>query len=193
LKTMMPGVPDFYQGTEFWDLSLVDPDNRRPVDFAARSAALAQLGDDPDWAALAKDWQSGRIKLALTERLLAIRNRFDAVFTSGNYHPLEVTGPQADEIVAFARSHGRDTIIVIAGLLFARTTDDGRTWPSPNTMPQASIKMDGLSSARSLLTPAAPMQPTQLAASSLFGHLSVAILHAESVKARRPRALTAAM
>jgi (1->4)-alpha-D-glucan 1-alpha-D-glucosylmutase len=193
VKTTMPGVPDFYQGTEYWDLSLVDPDNRRPVDFAARNAALAQLGDDPDWAALARDWQSGGIKLALTRRLLAIRNRFDAVFTAGNYRPLEVTGPQADEIIAFARSHGRDTIIVIARRLFARATDDGRAWPSPNTMPQASIKTDGLSSIRSLLVPAAPMAPTQLAASGLFGHLPVAILHAESAKARRPRVLTAAM
>jgi (1->4)-alpha-D-glucan 1-alpha-D-glucosylmutase len=193
LKITMPGVPDFYQGTEYWDLSLVDPDNRRPVDFAARIAGLAQLGDDPDWAALAQDWQSGGIKLALTQRLLAIRNRFDAVFTNGNYRPLEVTGPQADEIVAFVRSHGRDTIIVIAGRLFASATDNGRAWPSPNTMPQASIKMDGLSSVRSLLTPTAPIEPTQLAASRLFGHLPVAILHAESAKARRPRMLTAAM
>jgi (1->4)-alpha-D-glucan 1-alpha-D-glucosylmutase len=115
------------------------------------------------------------------------------VFTGGNYRPLEVTGPQADEIIAFARSHGRDTIIVIARRLFARATDDGRAWPSPNTMPQASIDMDGLSSVRSLLVPAEPMPPTQLAASGLFGHLPVAILHAQSAKARRPRVLTAAM
>jgi (1->4)-alpha-D-glucan 1-alpha-D-glucosylmutase len=192
LKAMMPGVPDFYQGTEFWDLSLVDPDNRRPVDFSVRSATLAQLGEDADWPALARDWQSGRIKLALTQRLLAIRNRFDAVFTSGSYRPLEVAGPQADEIVAFARSYGADTIMVVTGRLFARATDNGRAWLSPDTLPRASVKMDGFSSVRSLLDPAAPIQPTQMAASRLFGHLPVAILHAESAKARRPRVLTAA-
>jgi (1->4)-alpha-D-glucan 1-alpha-D-glucosylmutase len=193
LKAMMPGVPDFYQGTEFWDLSLVDPDNRRPVDFAFRNATLAQLGEDASWPVLAQEWQSGRIKLALTQRLLAIRNRFDAVFTSGNYRPLEVAGPQADEVVAFARSHGRHTIIVVTGRLFARATDNGRAWLSPDTLPQASMQMDGLSSVRSLLGNAAPMQPTQIAASRLFGHLPVAILHAESATARRPRVLTAAV
>ena len=61
LKIAMPGVPDFYQGTEFWDLSLVDPDNRRPVDFAACSAALQSIGDEPKWPALADTWPDGRI------------------------------------------------------------------------------------------------------------------------------------
>ena len=65
----MPGVPDFYQGTEFWDLSLVDPDNRRPVDFAARAAALPAL-ENPDWAGLAQHWPDGHIKLAWTRHLL---------------------------------------------------------------------------------------------------------------------------
>jgi (1->4)-alpha-D-glucan 1-alpha-D-glucosylmutase len=100
LKATMPGVPDFYQGTELWDLSLVDPDNRRPFHFAPRRAMLPELGDDPDWMALAQDWQSGRIKFALTRKLLAIRNRFGETFTQGSYRPLAVTGPQADEIVA---------------------------------------------------------------------------------------------
>jgi len=193
LKTMMPGVPDFYQGSEFWDLSLVDPDNRRPVDFKVRSDALEHLDETTDWAALAGDWQSGRIKLALSHRLLAIRNRFDTVFTSGNHRALDVTGPHADEVIAFARSQGRDTIIVVAGRLFARATDGGQAWPSPDTLPQASIKIDGLSAVRSLLAPATPAQATQLSASQLFGHLPVAILHAESAKMRRPRVLTAAM
>jgi (1->4)-alpha-D-glucan 1-alpha-D-glucosylmutase len=192
LKATMPGVPDFYQGTELWDLSLVDPDNRRPVDFAARSATLAEVDENPDWAALAKDWPSGRIKLALTRQLLAIRNRFGSVFTSGNYQPLEVTGQHADEVIAFARNSGRDTIIVIAGRLFGRATDYGRAWPSPDSLPQASIQVDGLA-VRSLLAPAAPIQAPQLSLSSVFGHLPVAILHTESAKARKPRLMTTAM
>ncbi len=189
---MMPGVPDFYQGTEFWDLSLVDPDNRRPVDFAARSAALAEADENPDWAALAEEWQSGRIKLALTRRLLAIRNRFEHVFTHGSYRPLRVEGPQADEIVAFARSGGRDTVVIVAGRLFSRATESGRFWPSPEAWTKTSIKFDGFSAIRPLLGPAQPAEASQLSVSQLFGHLPVMILHAESAKARKPRALAPA-
>ena len=187
LKMMMPGVPDFYQGTELWDLSLVDPDNRRTVDFAARNAELAELDENPDWAALAKDWQSGRIKFALSRQLLAIRKRFDAVFTGGDYQPLAATGPNADEIVAFTRSNARDTIVVVTARLFGRGTNFGRAWPAPDRLPQASIKFDSPVTVRSLLAPAEPGQTTQLSLSQLFGHLPVAILHAESTKARRPR------
>ena len=193
LKAMTPGVPDFYQGTEFWDLSLVDPDNRCAVDFAARSAALAGLDENPDWAALAGDWQSGRIKLALTRELLAIRNRFAAVFTNGNYAALEVAGPQADEIIAFARSSGRDIIIVVAGRLFGRATEHGRAWPSAEAWAQTSVTFDGISFIRPLLGPAAlPAEAARLPVSQLFGHLPVTILHAESAKARKPRVLAAA-
>ena len=83
LKATMPGVPDFYQGTEFWDLSFVDPDNRRPVDFRARHSALNDL--TPDWPELAQRWPAGGIKPALIYRLLAFRNRLATVFTQGDY------------------------------------------------------------------------------------------------------------
>jgi len=88
LKGMMPGVPDFYQGTELWDLSLVDPDNRRPVDFPSRAQALRSLTENPDWPALAHAWPDGRIKLALTARLLALRQELAKVFAEGDYRPL---------------------------------------------------------------------------------------------------------
>jgi (1->4)-alpha-D-glucan 1-alpha-D-glucosylmutase len=192
LKATIPGVPDFYQGMEFWDLSLVDPDNRRPVDFDARNAALAELGGNPDWESLARDWQSGRIKLALTHQLLAIRNRFQQVFTNGSYQPLQVTGPNADEIVAFARGSGRDTIVVATGRLFGRATNQGRTWPPSDAWAQASVTIGGFSTIRSLLGPIVPTQEPQLTGAQLFGHLPVAILHAEFVKARKPRFLVAA-
>ena len=74
LKATMPGVPDFYQGTEFWDLSLVDPDNRRPVDFAERAAVLASV-ETPDWDSLVQNWPDGHLKLAWTRHLLKLRNR----------------------------------------------------------------------------------------------------------------------
>src|SRR5207244_2618256 len=88
VKATIPGVPDFYQGTELWDLALVDPDNRRPVDFAARRTALAALAAEPDWRALQACWQDGRIKLALTRRLLALRNALAQLFRDGEYVPV---------------------------------------------------------------------------------------------------------
>jgi (1->4)-alpha-D-glucan 1-alpha-D-glucosylmutase len=128
LKTTMPGVPDFYQGTEFWDLSLVDPDNRRPVDFAARADALAALETEREWGHLAEDWSDGRIKLALTHRLLSLRRTLPHVFTSGDYTPLPVSGRDADHVVAFARRGGGDGVLVIAARHLARFTQGGRRW-----------------------------------------------------------------
>ena len=83
----MPGVPDFYQGTEFWDLSLVDPDNRRPVDFAERAAVLASM-ETPDWASLVQHWPDGHMKLAWTRHLLKLRTELADVFAHGDYEPL---------------------------------------------------------------------------------------------------------
>lgn len=128
LKLTMPGVPDIYQGTEFWDCALVDPDNRRPVDFAARAAALAET-DPPDWTALAADWRDGRIKLAWTRHLLQLRRALPDVFTFGDYRPIAVRGADADHVIAFARSHGRDAVIVAVGRWFADITREGRAWP----------------------------------------------------------------
>jgi (1->4)-alpha-D-glucan 1-alpha-D-glucosylmutase len=139
LKATMPGVPDFYQGTETWDLSLVDPDNRRPVDFAARRAAL-DTSAAPDWPALASSWTDGRIKLALTHRLLTLRNELPAVFADGAYEPIEVTGPDREHLVAFRRSRGRDRVVVAVARHFARRTDSGRHWPDQDW--QAELNLD---------------------------------------------------
>jgi (1->4)-alpha-D-glucan 1-alpha-D-glucosylmutase len=128
LKATLPGVPDFYQGTEFWDLSLVDPDNRRPVDFSARHAALAML-DNPDRNHLIKSWPDGQLKLAWTRHLLKLRNELPDVFARGDYQPLQVRGAHADHVVAFARRHGRAAAIVVVGRQFAPFTQAGREWP----------------------------------------------------------------
>ena len=111
----MPGVPDFYQGTETWDLSLVDPDNRRPVDFASRAGGAGRRMPTPDWPELASHWTDGRIKLALTHRLLSLRNEMPALFRDGAYEPVEVTGPHREHILAFRRSAGRDRVVVAVG------------------------------------------------------------------------------
>ena len=104
LKLTVPGVPDFYQGTEFWDQSLVDPDNRRPVDFAARIAALEA---DKGPAVVAPSWRDGRVKQAIVARVLALRRRRPALFARGEYVPLS-----AERVIAFARRHEEAAILV---------------------------------------------------------------------------------
>ncbi len=110
LKLTVPGVPDSYQGTELWDLSLVDPDNRRPVDFELRSRWLAE--PRPAFE-LVRDWRSGRIKQQLIARTLALRQRQPALFRDGDYLPLASAGAHAERIVAFARRSDQRLAIVI--------------------------------------------------------------------------------
>jgi (1->4)-alpha-D-glucan 1-alpha-D-glucosylmutase len=125
LKATMPGVPDFYQGTEFWDLSLVDPDNRRAVDFSARASVLKRV-EQPDLEALARHWEDGYIKLTWTRHLLKLRTEFREVFTQGGYEPLEVSGRHRDHVMAFARRHGRDAAITVVARWFALLSEGGR-------------------------------------------------------------------
>ncbi|WP_458757072.1 malto-oligosyltrehalose synthase [Afipia sp. TerB] len=129
LKITMPGVPDFYQGTEFWDLSLVDPDNRRPVDFVARQAAL-NATDSTDWRDLIANRADGRLKLAWSKALLDIRRDYADVFRHGDYRALTVAGPERDHIIAYARQYKEDAVIVVAGRRFGQITEQGQRWPS---------------------------------------------------------------
>lgn len=186
LKTMMPGVPDFYQGTEFWDLSLVDPDNRRPVDFPARAAALAELGENADWQELARSWPDGRIKLALTHRLLQIRASFPALFTDGGYRPLAVEGADSDRLIAFQRTSGREAVVAIIGRHFGAKTDAGRRWIMGGDW-DANIELAGLKDARSLLQGGAALPGNRIAVKQLFDPLPVAVLHATAAVAPRER------
>lgn len=141
LKAMMPGVPDFYQGTEFWDTSLVDPDNRRPVDFEARAEALKEVATEPRWDDLIAHAADGRIKLAWTHHLLALRKAHSDLFASGNYLPLEITGPHRDHVIAFARVHRKEAVIVAAMRWFSPFTDGGRRWFTGPV--EGAIRLDG--------------------------------------------------
>jgi (1->4)-alpha-D-glucan 1-alpha-D-glucosylmutase len=119
LKLTLPGVPDIYQGNEIWDFSLVDPDNRRPVDYQKRREMLEGLGTVvPE--ELLQTWPDGRIKLFLTQRLLRFRREHPDLFRQGNYLPLTVTGPFAESCVAFARVHENEWIVVLVPRLSAR-------------------------------------------------------------------------
>ena len=90
LRLTTPGIPDMYQGTELWDFSLVDPDNRRPVDYDLRRSML-QAGTPPELAMAS--WRSGQVKQAVLHRALQLRVRRSALFLEGNYTPLRVEGP----------------------------------------------------------------------------------------------------
>ena len=138
LKIGSPGVPDLYQGTDMWDLSLVDPDNRRPVDFECRRRAL----DDVD-ALLALDaaarareigswldnWTDGKIKLLVTAAALRLRRAHPEVFLGGQYLPLPVDVPVHAGAVAFARVADSGGILIIAPRLFSRAVTGERPVP----------------------------------------------------------------
>lgn len=110
LRLTTPGVPDLYQGTEGWDLSLVDPDNRRPVDFALRQQWL----DDPlPWPALLQHWRSGQCKARLVAQLLQLRASLPELFARGDYKPLRAEGHACAQVLAFLRQHD-DTALVVA-------------------------------------------------------------------------------
>lgn len=103
LKLTAPGVPDIYQGTELWSLSLVDPDNRRPVDYELRNRLLGELANS-DPAELTNSLDDGRAKLWLTREALAVRRRFpEALGPVGGYRPIKARGSRADHVVAFER------------------------------------------------------------------------------------------
>ncbi|MBA3542858.1 MAG: malto-oligosyltrehalose synthase [Chthoniobacterales bacterium] len=119
LKLTSPGVPDFYQGNEIWDFSLVDPDNRRQVDYEKRREMLEALAEATPEDLLV-NWTDGRIKLCLTQRLLAFRRENAELFRSGSYRPLSLTGGFADCCIAFAREHEGQTIVGLAPRLSSR-------------------------------------------------------------------------
>ena len=175
LKATIPGVPDFYQGTELWDLSLVDPDNRRPVDFESRMRLLAMTSSESQAAADA--WSSGRLKLALTHRLLKLRAQFSALFLGGRYEPVEVAGTHHDHVVAFARIKAGDAIIVAVGRHFASFTDGGRHWPARDAI-EAAIKLPQFHVEYDLLHDAAVAHDCRLPVSTIFRELPVAVLRA---------------
>jgi (1->4)-alpha-D-glucan 1-alpha-D-glucosylmutase len=140
LKLASPGVPDFYQGTELWDLSLVDPDNRRAVDFAARRHLLAGLRPvldrlehettaERDVQDLFTHWTDGRIKLFVTACGMRFRRQHRALMLHGAYTPLEVDGDRADHVVAFARHDDSGTLLVVAPRLVVPLVTEERLLP----------------------------------------------------------------
>ncbi len=145
LKIGSPGVPDFYQGSELWELSLVDPDNRRPVDFRLREAMLddclnlledrSEPGDRLHaLAEMLSQWHDGRIKLFCTAAGLRLRRRLPEVFVGGQYIPLAPEGPAANHLVAFARVAGAKCVVIIVPRLVAALSGSGSHPPTGPTV-----------------------------------------------------------
>ncbi len=119
LKLTSPGVPDIYQGTEIWDDSLVDPDNRRPVNYARRREMLTLMGNTPA-AELMRSWPDGRIKLRTIQRLLHFRRENPELFREGNYHALQFTGGFAECAVGFVRQWNDAALLVMTPRVSSR-------------------------------------------------------------------------
>jgi (1->4)-alpha-D-glucan 1-alpha-D-glucosylmutase len=170
LKATLPGVPDLYQGTELWDLSLVDPDNRRPVDFSKRGELLK--ANASDWAELASTWPNGRIKFELTRRLLTLRRELPDLFQRGNYQALEAVGPHGVNVIAFSREWRSRRVVVAVGRHFGPLTNGGRDWPKAwdarLDLPTGSYEQ--------ALSPSADVCTGVVAASHLFARLPINVL-----------------
>lgn len=138
LKFTSPGVPDIYQGNELWDFSLVDPDNRRPVDYALRQSLLESIqhAEAPE---LLANWPDGRIKLFVTQRILRFRMEEPKLFEAGSYHPLEAAGRLGDSVLAFEREHAGAAMTVIVPRLSARVgfPPVGESWGDAEVRPQS--------------------------------------------------------
>jgi (1->4)-alpha-D-glucan 1-alpha-D-glucosylmutase len=189
LKLTAPGVPDLYQGTELWDLSLVDPDNRRPVAFSQRAnfldeiAALATAPEDRRPAIvdrLRETWQDGRIKLYLIHQLLALRREIPQLFTGAEYRPLVVEGARAECVCAYLRAAEGRIAIVVVGRHFAALTRPDATLPGAEAWSDTMITLpEGTPVLRDCLTGRRFVDGrAAIPVGELFTNLPVAVLTA---------------
>jgi (1->4)-alpha-D-glucan 1-alpha-D-glucosylmutase len=186
LKIAAPGVPDFYQGTELWALDLVDPDNRRPVDYARRRAMLTKIRTaarcDPlaTTRHLLKDMSSGAIKMYLINRATEFRRENPELFMRGDYIPLNVTGPRANHVTAFARAHDGKRVIALCGRFFMQLPEapalpvDPKAWAetSVEVEPGSSSSMTDVITGRSI-----SIVGGRLALGDAFAQMPIAMLH----------------
>jgi (1->4)-alpha-D-glucan 1-alpha-D-glucosylmutase len=182
LKLTSPGVPDLYNGSELWDLSMVDPDNRRPTDYALRAQRLQQIDERLEsdriqcMRDLRRDWRDGGIKLAAIATLLRHRQNHEQLYAEGDYQPLPASGARADDVCAFARTrNGKRLIVAVArrgSRSQAATAWQDTALPIPEGLRRGHWRE--LLSGRVL-----DLQSETAWASQLFAELSVAVLESE--------------
>jgi len=175
LKLTVPGVPDTYQGGELWDYSLVDPDNRRPVDWSIRQALLEDIAHISA-ADLAQYWQDGREKLFVTQRLLQWRRSHPELFAEADYQPLEVDGERSVHLCAFARNRGGQSLIVAVPRLVYALYRGGQTgiWGA------AELVLPGHGAWRNLFTDRVLMLGERVRVCDLLADFPVSVLFSES-------------
>jgi (1->4)-alpha-D-glucan 1-alpha-D-glucosylmutase len=180
LKLTVPGVPDFFQGTEFWDMSLVDPDNRRPVDFSARVKALQEERTPSE---LAPHWREGRVKQAMIERALKLRRAQPILFSNGDYFPFLAEGPGHDHVLAFGRQHeGAISLTVVARLVGRfRSADDGIN-PLPSIWKDTQLRLPEFArdrTFRNVFDGTTLDRPSQIPLETLLARFPAALLASE--------------
>lgn len=183
LKLAVPGVPDFYQGNELLDFSLVDPDNRRPVDYGLRHQLLESLQQAPDTAPLLAELldyrRDGRIKLWVTHRGLAARQQYTDLFLQGDYQPLMARGEAGDSIIAFARQWQGQWLVAIAPRFLTGRIQPGE-YPIGKTWGDTTLELPGKAIHwRDWISDRSFTQSGESPVSKLLGQFPVALLVGE--------------
>jgi (1->4)-alpha-D-glucan 1-alpha-D-glucosylmutase len=191
LKIVSPGLPDFYQGSELWDLRLVDPDNRCQVDFARRKqllAVLKQSGDTPSTSFLGDlttNWQDARIKLYLIWKALKFRRESLEVFSDGDFVELKVAGRRSENVAAFARRDKKGCLIAVVPRWLARSGNEATTAGNPKFWGGTEIRLptNAPTTWRNILTGEVVPHTTDrgrrsLTVARVLRHFPVALLHA---------------
>jgi (1->4)-alpha-D-glucan 1-alpha-D-glucosylmutase len=187
LKLTSPGVPDIYQGTEVWDLSLVDPDNRRRPDFETRRRSLAELVSlsalaGPERAAavaeLMRNWRDARIKMHVLASLLRLRRDREPLFRASRYRALPAEGAMADRVIAFAREQSGECVVVATGRHLAPSVSSADAGVAQYSWEDTSLRLPRLSEpVEDVLTGREiPVSGGAVFARELFSILPVAVL-----------------
>lgn len=187
IKLTSPGVPDIYQGCELWDLSFVDPDNRRPVDYDLRQQYLDDLSNENGHYTLMTNWRNGQIKQFLITTILHVRATYPALFATGSYQPLRAEGKLSEHIFCFARELNGQIAIVATVRFAAELSDKMRPTISREHWQDTHIQLptqfrnqdwfDALTGTQ--------FDGDSLSASRLFSDFSVALLMNEQLEARQ--------
>lgn len=183
IKMTSPGVPDIYQGSELWDLSLVDPDNRRPVNFEQRQAFLSEIQTRlkadplPFLEELLANKEDGRIKLFLVVQTLKARKEYLPLFQKGSYQALEANGKFQDHIVAFTKHHGNTTLITVTPRFLTGVIQQDELPIGEAAWADTSLKLPSQGSRwTNLLTNQTVEAVGELAIAQIFQHFPVALL-----------------